>query len=671
MQIVYILPFIGVYFRSCMNEIKFQPWWKRYILDLKFSNPIEEKAYREQVWRENARLLQILSVGTIFHSVYVIIVDLTTLSQFITSYNYIVLFGCLLFFSLLITTMSWMSPTRHIVVRYVWFTVLSFNSLVFAFIVVIRDLLCYIGLQPVETCLSQNRPLAANLYLYATLGPIIAVLVYRVSRPIQLTFTLIFVALLVCTIALQSNNFQSWAQFCFIIGVYICIYLISYVNENNLRTGYTYALKAEKLATQLQQQSAQLQDEMSQKVLARKRELIAEEARKNFTNYIFHEIRVPLNTVILSSNLLEGDEDFEAHISSEHLDIFKRIPQELGNIETILNDTLDFRKMSEGKIQINLSPFSFVQLVRDIIWTTESSWLEKNITFINNFDNRIRELPFQLIGDQNRIRQVITNYMSNAVKFTKRYGYITLNTNLILLDNYKESVRIRVEVVDTGIGISKENQSKLFQPFVQIDANKNQDGRGSGLGLSICAAIIHNLNGQFGVDSQENIGSTFWFEVNFSISTIPKVDEIIKGTPVTEKKNPMDRRNYKILVIDDDKQTRTIMMKIFQKLGHTPFSAFDGQDGLEKYHNARLKGVPFDVIFCDNLMPRLTGKDFILNVRKDNMNIPIVSLTGSAETEIQEGLLNAGATKILIKPCSLALISKTMDFLPVANKKRT
>ena len=238
---------------------------------------------------------------------------------------------------------------------------------------------------------------------------------------------------------------------------------------------------------------------------------------------LFHEMRVPLNTVILSMNDFENEDIQMSPSTKENVE---RINNGLNTIINIINDSLDFRKMSEGKMRIVESPFEYHQMIREVVHTMESGWKSKGVNFTLDLDSKIENIATKQLGDSNRLRQVIANFLSNAVKFTPNNGKITLRT--VLEEMTKDYIWVYTHISDSGVGIRKEDQSKLFKPFVQIDPEKLQGGKGSGLGLSIVANIINSMNGTYGLQSEYGKGSTFWFRVKLGLTDIPKMTNIPK-----------------------------------------------------------------------------------------------------------------------------------------------
>jgi CheY-like chemotaxis protein len=325
--------------------------------------------------------------------------------------------------------------------------------------------------------------------------------------------------------------------------------------------------------------------------------------------------------------------------------------------------------MSEGKLSLSAKPFDFNRMIRTSAWTMESMWQEKKVNMAVELDPAAFDLPL-VMGDETRLHQVLANYLSNAVKFTPTGGFITLRTKVE--ERSKDSLTITVSVTDTGIGISEENQTKLFHPFVQIDPGKNQGGKGTGLGLSICASIIENMKGVYGVRSTPGQGSTFFFTVTLPLSSTPvnQIEDVVSAKDKNKSPEVIEQVGFSldVLVTDDDPLQRKIMKQLVTKLGHTVDTAVDGIDCIEKVARSIAISKPFDVIFIDNQMPRLDGGRTIVALRAANVRTPIISLTATTDRDFHQQLREWGATQILVKPSSRAIIDKSLKMLPFPDK---
>ncbi len=230
--------------------------------------------------------------------------------------------------------------------------------------------------------------------------------------------------------------------------------------------------------------------------------LVASKMKSKFLATVSHEIRTPLNGIIGMSDILRS------RLKESENKRFIGIIHDSGNaLLRIVNDVLDFSKVEAGKMEFEYSEFSAINTVESSAELFSAKAREKNISILTFVD---AEIPSSLLGDSTRIAQILRNLISNAIKFTQTGGVLVKARHRFQAG---KKVAVRFEVQDTGIGISKENQAILFQAFTQVHDESKSNVEGTGLGLSICKGLIENMNGQFGIESQENHGSTFWFEI--------------------------------------------------------------------------------------------------------------------------------------------------------------
>lgn len=588
----------------------------------------------------NKRLYQLFSVVVILHWIYLLVISYT----FSGSIDWVLLFvmqlpGYVAFTAASFYQWRWSTLTKNI-----WYAIISYVGCIVPICVNYRTYTCLS--ESTARCQDSSRPGYLNNLLYATVGPLIMLTVFRNAFVFQLISNLAILS----TIMMQVNYSPriTWLNSSLLLGAYVFFFLLR-VNQNKNEYGiYEAGLK---LQMELDQGTARLsqQDE-----LAKTRELL--------TSYIYHEIRVPLNTVILSVDLLEDNFSLNKHLSKDENETFEQVKSGLAAVNAVVNDALDIRRLEEGRLQMTMSPFVFAKFMDSLVGVLRSSWERKGVNFSFELDERFGAsdpFPMVVLGDSSRIRQIISNFVSNAVKFTPEGGTIKLSASVI--EMAKDAVLMRVSVKDSGIGISQVNQARLFQPFVQIDPNKNQQGKGTGLGLNICAHLVKLLGGKIGVISEVDNGSEFWFEITLRLymDTMP-VGPDKPATPVVPKIARSPRRLH-VLVTDDDYGTRTIMLKILSgRLGHSVDLAVDGLDCLARVSAAQQDQRMYDILFLDNKMPRMDGLDVINHLRSQGISQPIICLTGSTSPLEESQLHGAGATGVLLKPCKMTDIERVL-----------
>jgi CheY-like chemotaxis protein/nitrogen-specific signal transduction histidine kinase len=385
------------------------------------------------------------------------------------------------------------------------------------------------------------------------------------------------------------------------------------------------------------------------KTFSLNRMLVRETGLRNiFMSYIFHELRNPLNALNLSLSMLETTPSIRACLNGTEYDsVLANMGPSISTMQSILNDTLDYQKLASGTVRLTTAPFSFGSMVRRLVASMEPFWRNKDQHFILDMDPALDNPSTLVVGDELKLRQVIANYLSNAVKYTDPGGSITLSCKNRFVEQGMDDTKaaLKVEVIDNGLGIRPEDQVKLFQPFVQID---NRSGsKGTGLGLSIVAAILKQMGGTFGVRSQINHGSTFWFQLTLPVSqALSQLDSA--STAVDESDPEHLWRGKRMLVVDDDGVTRKLMRQLLQSHAIQVSEASNGQEALDEYFRSISENQPYALILTDDRMTPVTGQEVIRTLRNQGHMIPIIALTG--DTETRDKILKAGASHVLIKP---------------------
>ena len=261
------------------------------------------------------------------------------------------------------------------------------------------------------------------------------------------------------------------------------------------------------------------------------------EARRAFLKYIFHEVRSPLNSLSIGIEVLERSRNLD-EMDIESLEMMRNASEFMSDT---LNDVLSMQKIEEGKLELDLSPFCISDAISKVFSTFRGAVTAKQIELLKIVDPLV---PMRIVGDRYRIEHVIANLLSNAIKFSSIHTAIQVSATLIQSQPGSEmmlgsTATIRIAVKDEGPGISKENQKKLFGNFVQIRPGQLQEGKGSGLGLSLCKQLVHLHGGNIGVVSEEGQGSEFFFvipfKVHFDVASISNISNF--GFDAEDDKN--------------------------------------------------------------------------------------------------------------------------------------
>ncbi|MDR2358017.1 MAG: response regulator [Oscillospiraceae bacterium] len=356
----------------------------------------------------------------------------------------------------------------------------------------------------------------------------------------------------------------------------------------------------------------------------------ASRSKSTFLSNMSHEMRTPMNAIIGMTSIGRDSEDIERKNYC-----FGKIEEASTHLLGVINDILDISKIEANKFELSPTEFSFEKMLSKVVNVVNFRVEEKR----QIFDVRIDEnIPDTLIGDDQRLTQVIANLMSNAVKFTPEGGSIKLNTELVSLDE-GECV-VRVSVADTGIGISDEQKSRLFTSFEQADSGISRKFGGTGLGLAISKNIVEMMGGGITVDSTPGVGSTFTFTVRFGIAAETGERKSLLAPGVS-------RDNLRVLVVDDSEDVLEYFLDIARRLGFECDAAPGGGEALEMTNE---RG-GYDIYFVDWKMPGMDGIELAREItsRWTGRSV-VVMISGVAWSEIEERARSAGVNRFLSKP---------------------
>ncbi|MCT7484225.1 response regulator [Aliarcobacter cryaerophilus] len=343
-------------------------------------------------------------------------------------------------------------------------------------------------------------------------------------------------------------------------------------------------LKESEIILQKMNEDLKLQTDIAQK---------ANESKNQFLANMSHEMRTPMNAIIGLSELLA-----DTKIDEKQYSFITKINTSSKLLLGIISDILNFSKIEAGNfdLDLDLKAFSLENLLSQLraIFYQVENYKNIELYFYNKSGN-----PKIVLSDELRILQVLTNFISNALKFTNK-GNITLKIEL-LEKTSANSAKIRFSVQDTGIGISEDEIPNLFKPFFQVDNSATRKYGGTGLGLSISERIVNSLGSTIEVQSQKDVGTEFSFTINM---------EVLEWS----KENLPNSKKFKILIVDDQEISRVILKDILEKFDYVTYEAKDGIESIEMVKEAEASNEPFDFILMDWNMPRLNGKEAIKKI---------------------------------------------------------
>jgi two-component system sensor histidine kinase/response regulator len=406
-------------------------------------------------------------------------------------------------------------------------------------------------------------------------------------------------------------------------------------------------LEIESSRESLERYAAELSRQLNESAKARQQAQSEAQGKSAFLAMMSHEIRTPLNGIIgMTAVLLERD-----LAPAEH-DCVETIRKSGEALLAVIDDILDFSKIEAGHLDLECEEFEITEAVDSAMEIVKTEAVRRSNRLVVNIEQQV---PRMVRGDLIRLRQILLNLLSNAVKFTNR-GKIELRCEL--LKQSATDIELRFTIADNGVGMTLEQQARLFQPFSQAHVSTTRKFGGTGLGLAICKRLAEMMNGSIGVRSVPGAGSEFWFTIQVLASG--RLPASRQAAPVYRLNKGAKLPDFRILLVEDNTINQKVAQLMIKDLGHTVDVANNGLEALSAFGAKN-----YDLVLMDCLMPEMDGFEATRRIRSSGsagLRTPIIAMTANAFAQDREDCLAAGMTDYLSKPVRQQELKEKLDY---------